>query len=71
MNVVITAEGIVSAIGIGEAEVLESLRSGKSGIGKMRYLDSIHKDLPVGEVKMSNEEMMAKLGIEKEENVSH
>lgn len=70
MNVVITAEGIVSAIGIGEAEVLESLRSGKSGIGKMRYLDSIHKDLPVGEVKMSNEEMMAKLGIEKEENVS-
>lgn len=70
MNVVITAEGIVSAIGIGETEVLESLRSGKSGIGKMRYLDSIHKDLPVGEVKMSNGEMKAKLGIQQDEEVS-
>lgn len=69
MNVVITAEGIVSAIGIGETEVLESLRSGKSGIGKMRYLDSIHKDLPVGEVKMSNEEMKSKLDIQQDEEV--
>lgn len=70
MNVVITAEGIVSAIGNNEAEVLESLRSGKSGIGKMRYLDSIHKNLPVGEVKMSNEEMKAALEIPLEEEVS-
>lgn len=70
MNVVITAEGIVSAIGNGETEVLESLRSQKSGIGAMCYLNSIHKELPVGEVKMSNREMMSALGISQDEEMS-
>lgn len=70
MNIVITSEGIVSAIGNGEAEVLESLRSQKSGIGTMRYLDSVHKDLPVGEVKMSDDEMKSMLDLPLKEEVS-
>lgn len=70
MNIVITAEGIVSAIGNSVEEVAESLRSKQSGIGEMRYLRSSHKELPVGEVNMSNGEMKAELGIPEEEEVS-
>ena len=70
MNIVITAEGIVSAIGNSEMEVVESLRSRKSGIGEMQFLQSKHKELPVGEVKMSNSEMKTTLCIPQTEEVS-
>lgn len=70
MNIVITAEGIVSAIGNSEAEVVESLRSRNSGIGEMQFLQSKHKELPVGEVKMSNSEMKTALCIPQAEEVS-
>ena len=53
MNIAITGEGIISAIGHDKATVLESLREGRSGIGEMRYLPSTHHELPVGEVKWS------------------
>lgn len=59
----ITGTGVVSAIGVGKEETLASLRAGKTGIGKMKYLSSIHSDLPVGEVPLSNEEMVQKLDI--------
>ena len=59
----ITGAGIVSAIGVGKEETLASLKAGKTGIGRMRYLASCHNDLPVGEVKLSNEEMVQQLGI--------
>ena len=70
MNIVITGEGIVSAIGNSEVEVVESLRLKKSGIGEMRYLRSIHRELPVGEVKMSNDEMKSALDIPQTDEVS-
>ena len=63
MNIAITGEGIVSAIGNNKKEVLKSLRDRKSGIGRIRYLKSIHDELPVGEVGMSNEEMRSLLGM--------
>ena len=44
-RVVITGEGIVSAIGNNKAEVLRSLREKRSGIGEMRFLNSAHKEL--------------------------
>ncbi len=59
----ITGAGVVSAIGIGKAETLESLRAGQTGIGEMKYLPSCHRDIPVGEVKLSNAEMAQMLGI--------
>ena len=59
----ITGSGIVSAIGIGKDETLASLKAGKTGIRKMKYLDSCHEELPVGEVQLSNEEMVQALGI--------
>ncbi len=63
-NIVITGEGIVSAIGLDKQQVLESLRHKKTGIGLMKYLKSCHRELPVGEVPMSNDEMRQVLGIQ-------
>ena len=60
--IVITGAGIVSAIGVGMKETLASLKAGKTGIGEMKYLTSRHRDLPVGEVPLSNAEMMKMLG---------
>lgn len=70
MNIAITGAGIVSAIGLNKQEVLASLREGKSGIGEMHYLQSVHHELPVGEVKLSNEQMKEMLDIPQEEMVS-
>ena len=69
-NIVITGEGIVSAIGNDKDSVLNSLRSNKTGIGEMKYLKSSHQELPVGEVKLSNEEMKAMLGYGASELIS-
>ena len=64
MNIAITGEGIISAIGHDKATVLESLREGRSGIGEMRYLPSTHHELPVGEVKWSDEELQSRLSLD-------
>lgn len=69
-NIVITGEGIISAIGNDKDSVLNSLRSNKTGIGEMKYLKSSHHELPVGEVKLSNEEMKAMLGFGASEMIS-
>lgn len=63
MNIAITGEGIVSAIGLNKQEVLQSLLERRSGIGEMRFLQSTHHELPVGEVDLSNEQMKKLLGI--------
>lgn len=70
MNIAITAEGIVSAIGTNKAEVLRSLREGRSGIGQMRHLPSSHTELPVGEVPLTNDELKARLSLPLEEEIS-
>lgn len=63
-SVSITGLGIICAIGNDTQSVLESLQKGESGIRPMKYLQSKHNDLPVGEVQLSNDEMKAMLGIE-------
>lgn len=63
MNIAITAEGIVSAIGLNKEEVLRSLREGRTGISGMRFLESSHTELPVGEVPLSNAGMRQRLGL--------
>ena len=65
--ILITGMGIVSAIGLNCNETLQALRGGKTGIGALRYLKTNHTDFPVGEVKMSTDEMAARLGIPKEQ----
>lgn len=68
--VVITGKGIVCAIGHDEDSVATSLMYRQSGIGEMRYLQSVHHELPVGEVKLSNAEMKQLLGIDPSQRVS-
>lgn len=61
-TIVITGYGIVSAIGVGKENTLDTLRNGISGIHPMRYLDTVHREFPVGEVQLSNEQMEGMLG---------
>ena len=66
----ITGTGIVCAIGNDKDAVLESLINKRTGIGRMKYLQSVHTDIPVGEIKLSTEEMKRMLGISGDEPVS-
>jgi 3-oxoacyl-(acyl-carrier-protein) synthase len=60
----IAGMGIVSAIGNGLLANLQSLSNEKAGIGEMKWLQSIHKgELPVGEVKSSNEDLASACGL--------
>lgn len=70
MNIKVTGLGIICAIGNDAPSVLQSLQNGESGVGPMRYLDSIHKELPVGEVKLSDAEMKRMLGVNEDEIIS-
>lgn len=64
MNIKVTGKGIICAIGNDAPSVLAALKAKKSGVATMRYLQSEHKELPVGEVKLSDEEMKMILGVE-------
>lgn len=59
----ITGAGIVSSIGNDKKSVLDSLLEEKSGIARLEYLKTGHKEFPVGEVKLSDKEMAGILGI--------
>ena len=59
--------GIVSALGNNVAETWTALQAQKSGIAPLRYLQTSHTEFPVGEVKMTNEEMISLLSIPKNE----
>lgn len=62
-SVYITGAGIVSAIGNSLAEVKLALLNGESGVGELRLLSSAHRELPCGEVKLSNDELCRRLHI--------
>ena len=61
--ILVTGTGVVSAIGVGKAETLEALLHGRSGVGLLQYLKTEHKEFPVGEVKLTDAEIRARLGI--------
>jgi len=62
--VFIAGTGAISAIGHSTAACLAALKNEAAGIGEMRYLDSVHRDeLPVAEVKLSNEELSLLSGL--------
>ena len=68
--IVVTGMGIISAIGRNRHETLASLLDQQSGIGTVRYLKTTHTELPIGEVKMSNDEMKRALDIPTQQEVS-
>ena len=69
-SIAITGSGIICAIGNNKQQVRESLVNGKTGIGELRYLPSSHKELPVGEVKMSDAELKGALAVNPSEEYS-
>lgn len=66
----VTGLGIICSIGNNADSVLDSLRKKESGVGPMKYLQSKHSYLPVGEVQLSNDQMKDILGIKDETPMS-
>ncbi len=66
-KVFITGAGLVTALGVGKAANIEALLAGNTGIGAIKFLDTIYKDtIPAGEVKYSNTELLALCGLPKD-----
>ncbi len=62
-EIYITGAGVVSALGMDKAATLDALLNQRSGVEPIKYLKTSHTDLPVGEVKHSNDELCEMLGI--------
>jgi len=62
-KVVVTGIGIISAIGNNADETLASIYSLKSGIGRLSLFESIHNNISVAEVKVSNDQLLNLAGI--------
>lgn len=63
-DVWVVGAGMISAIGTNVPEALEALENERSGVARMRYLSSVHRDtLPVAEVKQSNGDLARTAGL--------
>ena len=62
-KIVVTGMGIISGLGVGKKQTLQALLSEQSAVGKVRYLQTEHTDIPVSEVPMSDDEMKSLLKI--------
>lgn len=70
-KILVTGIGVISAIGNNVEESLDALLSNRSGIGSLELVSTRHKDhIPVGEVKLRNEEMMQLLGLESDTKIT-
>ncbi|TDN89429.1 3-oxoacyl-[acyl-carrier-protein] synthase-1 [Salegentibacter sp. 24] len=62
-GVAVTGMGIISAIGNNTKENYRSLIYGKHGISSPEILKTIHRNLPVGEIKTSNKSLATALNL--------
>jgi len=62
--VFVTGMGIISSLGNGIAENLEAIKTKRSGIGKIKYINTIYNNIPFAEVKYSNKELSQIIGLE-------
>jgi 3-oxoacyl-(acyl-carrier-protein) synthase len=63
-SVYVAGVGVISAIGNNIAEHLQAFKNEKAGMGDITTLNTLHKgELPVAEVKLSNEELIAMTGL--------
>lgn len=69
MKIYVTGLGVVSGIGRGVEENIRSLRTGKHGIGKITLFPTA-LDVPVSEVKHTNEELKQLLSLPPEKTYS-
>ena len=63
MRIAVTGIGIVSALGVGKQANQENLLAGNSGVAAPQILNTLHKEWPVGEVKLTNEQLRQLLEI--------
>lgn len=70
MGIVVTGVGVVSALGIGVDQNLAAIRRGESGISASPSILQTSNQLPVGELRISNEELHQRLGISPKEHLS-
>jgi 3-oxoacyl-(acyl-carrier-protein) synthase len=61
-SVNIAGAGVISAIGNSWSENFFALQNRITGISSMMVLNSVHQDLPVGEVKLTNHELAYRTG---------
>ena len=65
-RIFVTGIGIISGIGNNVDETLQALREKKSGVAEIKYLKTNHKGvIPVSEVKLSEDELIGKVGLDK------
>jgi 3-oxoacyl-(acyl-carrier-protein) synthase len=70
-RIFITGCGIITSIGNNLEENLLSLTAGRSGIGKITLLETVHRDtLPAGEIRLRDEELARMLGMELRDGLS-
>jgi len=63
-DVYIAGVGAITAIGNNVTECLSSFKKEQSGMGKITYLDTVHRNqIPVAEVKLSDKELAAIAGV--------
>ncbi|MCL2072947.1 MAG: beta-ketoacyl-[acyl-carrier-protein] synthase family protein [Marinilabiliaceae bacterium] len=62
-KIFVTGMGIITGLGIGKDDTLRALLDKQSGIGSIRYLQTIRKELPVSEVQFTNKQMYQLLNI--------
>lgn len=62
-DIVVTGVGIVSALGLGADTNRLAIIEGRSAIGPVRHLDTVHRDIPVGEVNISDADLAAMAGL--------
>ena len=70
-RIAITGMGIISSIGNNVEENFASLKNSKHGICDIDLLETRYKgEIKVGEIKISNQELIKKLGISEENNLT-
>lgn len=62
-DIVITGMGVISALGCGVEATVDRLIRSESGVGRLRYLKTVHKEIPVAEVPFSDDDLRKMLGI--------
>lgn len=55
--------GVISALGCGIETTADRLVRSESGVGRMRYLNTVHTEIPVAEVPFSDDDLRKMLGI--------
>lgn len=63
-DIFVVGMGIVTSLGVGKEQTLKSLYQEVPAVGKVKYLNTIHDYLPMGEVPYSDEQLKQILGLD-------